>query len=118
MQSVWTFILVDAAWVFFRADSAGAAIQILKRSLELSNIGMILNDGLFQLGLNTRNMMILLVALMALLIHSIMQERGIDVMKWLSAQNAVFRYAAYWSAVVLIVFSLDIVGQEFIYFQF
>lgn len=118
LQSVWTFILVDAAWVFFRADSAGAAIQILKRSLELSNIGMILNDGLFQLGLNTRNMMILLVALMALLIHSIMQERGIDVMKWLSAQNAVFRYAAYWSAVVLIVFSLDIVGQEFIYFQF
>lgn len=109
---------MDAAWVFFRSESVGMAIQILKRSLNISNIGLLLNDGLFQLGLNTRNMMLLLIGLAALLICSVMRERGTDVLKWLSEQNAVFRYAAYWAALVLIMFSVDISGQEFIYFQF
>ena len=114
----WNFFLVDIAWVFFRADSVKAALQILRRSTWLSNSGQILNGGLYQLGLNERNMTILLGALLILLVSSVMRERGIRILEWLSTQNAVFRYAVYWCAVVLIIFSLDITGQEFIYFQF
>lgn len=113
-----TFILVDVAWVFFRADSVKAAFQILRRSLQLSNTGLLLNGGLYQLGLNERQIMILEIALAVLLASSVMKERGIDVLKWISGQNVFFRYFLYWSAVVLIIFSLDIAGQEFIYFQF
>ena len=115
---VWNFILVDIAWVFFRADSVKAALEILRRSVQLSNSGLLLNGGLYQLGLNERNMTILLIALAVLLITSVMQERGIRCPDWLSKQNAVFRYAVYWGAVVLIIFSMDITGQEFLYFQF
>lgn len=118
MEILTNFILVDIAWVFFRADSIQAAIEILKRSADLSNIGLILNGGLFNLGLNERNMMILTVGLIVLLIGGIMKEQGINVLNWVSQQIFVFRYVLYWSAVVLIMFSLDITGQEFIYFQF
>ena len=112
------FILVDIAWVFFRADTVHAALRILSRAADISNIGLLLNGGLYQLGLNERNMMILFIGLLALLISGLMAEKGINVLAWLSGQNIVFRYILYWGAIVLIIFSLDITGQEFIYFQF
>ena len=113
-----TFILVDIAWIFFRADRISSAFYILKKSLDLDNIGLILNDGLYQLGLDTKNMNILLFSILILALVSYMKEKGKNLYSWLSSQNLAFRYAVYWGAVVLILFSLDITGQEFIYFQF
>lgn len=113
-----TFLLVDTAWVFFRADTLTSAVQILRQSIDLSNTGLLLNNGLYKLGLNERNMSILLLALLALAVHSAMREMGWNILSWLSKQNIFFRYAVYWAAVLLITFSLDITGQEFIYFQF
>ena len=115
---VKTFIMVDIAWIFFRADSLKASVHILISSLHLGNVGILLNDGLYQLGLNTRNMNILLIALVVLLISSCMKEKGINVLGWLTQQNILFRYLLYWGAIMLIMLSLDITGKEFIYFQF
>ena len=77
-----------------------------------------LNNGLYELGLNERNISILLLAVLLLAAYSILRECKINVMEQLSRQNALFWYAVYWTIVVLITFSLDITGQEFIYFQF
>ena len=118
LRIVKTFILIDIAWIFFRADKISSAFFILKKSLDLDNIGLILNDGLYQLGLDTKNMNILLFSILILALVSYMKEKGKNLYSWLSSQNLVFRYAVYWGAVVLILFSLDITGQEFIYFQF
>ncbi|MEH2958134.1 MBOAT family O-acyltransferase [Candidatus Merdisoma sp. JLR.KK006] len=118
LRTLKTFVLVDIAWVFFRSDTLTGAFRILKQSLDWSNTGLLLNNGLYELGLNERNMSILLVALAALAVHSVMKELGINILERLSGQNAVFRYAVYWGAVLLITFSLDITGQEFLYFQF
>jgi alginate O-acetyltransferase complex protein AlgI len=113
-----TFFLVDIAWIFFRADTLPAALQILRQSFDLSNTGLLLNNGLYELGLNERNCSVLLIALLVLAVRGVMRERKRNIMEWLSEQNFLFRYAVYWSAVLLITFSLDIMGQEFIYFQF
>lgn len=118
VRIVKTFILVDIAWIFFRADTIDAAIHILKASFDISNLGLLLNDGIYQLGLNTRNMNILLIATVFLFIASYMKEKGINVFQWFSKQNFIFRYFLYWGALILIILSLDITGQEFIYFQF
>jgi Predicted membrane protein involved in D-alanine export len=118
LRAVRTFIFVDIAWVFFRAETVEAAIYIIGKSFDIKNIGLILNKGLFQLGLDERNMTILLMGLSVLIIVSFMKEYGMNVFVWLSDQNLVFRYLVYWSALVLIIFSVDIAGQEFIYFQF
>lgn len=118
LRAVRTFIFVDITWVFFRAETVEAAIYIIGKSFDIKNIGLILNKGLFQLGLDERNMTILLMGLSVLIIVSFMKEYGMNVFVWLSDQNLVFRYLVYWSALVLIIFSVDIAGQEFIYFQF
>ena len=118
MRTIRTFVLADIAWVFFRADSCRQALRILKNSLELSNTGMLLNDGLYQLGLSHREMSILAAGLAVLAVYGLLRESGQNVMNWPSGQNIIFRYVAYWTAIVLITFSLNITGQEFIYFQF
>lgn len=113
-----TFILVDVAWVFFRADTLTSALCILKKSLDFSNLGLVWNEGMYQLGLDQRNMSILLFGVVVLTFYGLMKEAGYNVQEWIARQNIFFRYALYWSAVLLIIFSLDISGQEFIYFQF
>lgn len=113
-----TFIIVDIAWVFFRAVDVKSALYIIWKSFDLRNVGLILNGGIYQLGLDERNMSILFVGMFVLLISGVMKERGINVFHWLSEQNVVFRYLVYWSALMLIIFSVNITGQEFIYFQF
>lgn len=113
-----TFVLTDIAWVFFRAKTISSAVFIIRKSFELDNIGLLLNDGLYQLGLGTKDMNILLIALAVLFVSSYLREKGEKVSEVLLAQNAIFRYVLYWGAVIMIILSLDITGQEFIYFQF
>ncbi len=115
---VKNFLLVSAAWVFFRAQSLGAACSILGRSLSLGNTGLLLNGGLYRLGLNERHTSLLFIGLAVLLVSSLLEERGVCLSHWLAQQNLCFRYLVYWAAVVLLIFSMDITGQEFLYFQF
>lgn len=113
-----TFILVDIAWVFFRADTVESAWKIIVCSFDISNLGLVLNDGIYKLGLDTRNMNILLGALFVLVLSSYLKEKGVCLKEWIKKQNILFRYSLYYGAVCLILISLDITGQEFIYFQF
>lgn len=118
LQILKTFVLVDLAWVFFRAGSIPEAFCIIKQSFYLKNFWLILNDGLYQLGLDVRNMNILTLGIAALLISDIMRGKNIVLHDWIKKQNIIFRYALYWGALMLIIFSMDITGKEFIYFQF
>ena len=118
IAAIKTFILTDIAWIFFRAESLGSALYILRQSFMLGNINLLFSDGIYKLGLNARNLNILFVALIPLFICSWLRERGTDVKSWILEKNVIFRYAMYWAALILIILSLDITGQEFIYFQF
>ena len=60
---------------------------ICEKLLTLPNYGLILNDGLYKLGLNTKNMNILVIALIILLIAGYINEKKIDFRKWLVQQN-------------------------------
>lgn len=115
---VRTYICFILALVFFRAESLTSAFQIIRLSFDLGNIGLLLNDGIYQLGLDTQNMNLLFIAIIPLFLSSCFKEKGVNVKQWILNQNIVFRYALYWSAMILIILSLDITGREFIYFQF
>lgn len=118
LRTLKTCFLFASAAVFFRADSVATAVTVLKKGLMLGNIGTILNGGLYELGLDERNVMLLLLALLVLFVWAVMRECKINVLQWIGKQNALFRYLLYWGAIVMIIFSLDTVGAEFIYFQF
>ena len=81
-----TFLLATAAWVFFRAPKIEDALSFLSRSVDIRNIGIILNGGLYKLGLDERNIHFLGMGLCVLLVCSLMRERGMAVLAWLSAQ--------------------------------
>ena len=117
-QRLRTFFLVTLAWVFFRAETFTQALKILKKSLRLTNIGLFFNDSIFQLGLSSFNVFMLLLAGAALFVFSAMREKGISVLGWLSSQGIWFRFAVYWFLLFMILFSLNLTGTEFIYFQF
>ncbi|WP_405374333.1 MBOAT family O-acyltransferase [Pseudobutyrivibrio sp.] len=126
MLKVWhgvnilkTFILATIGWVFFRANNISDAITVLKASTKLDNIShVLLKGGIFNLGIDSIGLIILIVSIVLLLIVSVMRENKISPIEWISGKNFIVRYAVYWTIVILIIFSLDLTGKEFIYFQF
>ena len=114
-----TFILAAIGWVFFRANNISQAIQVLKTSVKLDNVSAVLTDGgIYNLGIDKMGLIMLGIAVLLLFVVSIMRENGVNPIEWISSKHFVVRYATYWLIVVLIIFSLDLTGKEFIYFQF
>ena len=157
LKIIVTFILVDIAWVFFRANSFGEAKAAFRNAMQLGGLPPI-KEGLLNLGLDQRNWIMLGLGLAILFVSSVMRankvgkvaatvvnadgkvttadtadvtssaaESGRDTVElskqgalvnWISARFFIIRYALYWGCLIMIIFSMDITGQEFIYFQF
>jgi len=117
-----TFVLVDFAWIFFRAKSLTQAKGILLRILDMNNPELLANGSLFDMGLNRQNFIVLGIAIVVLLIADIAKYKGIKVREIVLSWNIVFR----WGFLLISVMSILIFGvwgsgyQEtnFIYFQF
>ena len=118
-----TFLLVDFAWIFFRAENLTTAVAV---------IGRILADpGLFPLmdalrnhtmGLDGPEMRVLVLAVLTLLGADVLRSRGVDLQAWFAKQNWLFRELLL-ITFMLIVFIFGIWGNgfdasSFIYFQF
>ncbi len=120
------FVLVDIAWLFFRADGLKTdglktAVQMLYKcivDIQFTNIF----KKIFFLGLKTEEVYIVLAAMIILIFIDILHERNIRIRKWLSNQNVVIRWGCYLSVCLVIITSM--VGQmggegtQFVYAQF
>ena len=114
-----TFILAAIGWVFFRASNISEALQVLKSSLKLDNVKDVLfGEGIYNLGIDPMDFVMIIAAVLLLFTVSLMREHKVNPIEWISKRNFVVRYATYWAIVLLIIFSLDLTGKEFIYFQF
>lgn len=121
-QIVVTFILVDFAWIFFRANSFNDAIYIVKNMfVDLSINSKVFESSLRAMGVGTKKevYMILLLVIVLETIH-IIQSRN-SIKEWIKNQNLVLRGTVYY----IILFSILILGvygnsenSQFIYFQF
>lgn len=126
LQSIITFFFVDFAWLFFRADSLSAALQMLRH--------MIVRPGfmaLFQpdtlLGINTdplseKDFYVMLAGLGVLMLVDYWKKRRVDLKGVLARQNFWFRCLVYYGLIFTILI-LGIYGSgydasAFIYFQF
>ena len=118
LQILKTFLLVDLAWIFFRAKDLHSALSILKGSFMLPDMNWLLAGGIFRLGLGKADVVILLFGLLCLLIAGYIREKGSCALALLGRQKAPVRFLVYQAAVCLIILSMDIGGAEFIYFQF
>ncbi len=96
-----TFFLVCIGFVFFRADSAGHALRLLRESVSVWNPAVLLNGSLFELGLGWIECGVLLVSLALMIAVEVASwradERQAAVMSasgGVSAEGADTRFAA------------------------
>lgn len=117
---VLTYILVSLLWVLFRTDSISQAGAILG--------GIVINDNGFAVsevllhGLNTANIVVLLIAVMIMVAVDIATYRGIDLIDKLFDMKLIIRwailYALIFSVIILGVYGSGYDAAGFIYDKF
>ncbi len=118
-----TFILTCAAWVFFRASSAGDAFYFFRQIFLRPDIWNLTNGGMLELGLERFELNIFIIALFVLFAFDIIREKlDLTIDKWLMKQNLWFRWAVM-IGLILFIFVFGEYGstfdpQQFMYFQF
>lgn len=123
LQMTVTFILIDFAWIFFRADSVKDALYFIKRIFICPTPWTLFNGDIYTLGLDRPEMNILLFSIFLLgCVDLIRVHKQCLLDEFLFEQNLWFRWGAVAGLIVMIfVFgqygpSFD--AQQFIYFQF
>ena len=82
-----TFVLVDFAWVFFRADSIHSALSILKSMITVHNPWILFDGSLYNLGLSRANFGVMLFSIFILLAADYLKYKGIQVRAVLEKQE-------------------------------
>jgi len=119
---VGTFLLVDSAWIFFRAESFKEAISIIKSMCGIANPWILFDGSLFLCGLDERNFRLMLVAILILLFADICKIKGIVIRNVILKQDYWFR-CLFIAVTIVSILTLGVWGQSyneanFIYFQF
>lgn len=118
LRGVFTFILVDFAWIFFRADTVQDAFTLIGRLFAPSDLA---NGGLFKLGLTKPEFFAALAGIALVLAVDAISAKS-DLRVRLLRKNPVFRWSAYLSAALVIlvlgIYGSQYTAQQFIYFQF
>lgn len=119
---VSTFALIDFAWIFFRANRLTDAFKIIKSMVSVRNWWVLFDDSLFTLGLDWKNFVLLLFAIVILLAADVFKYKGIKVRRVIMRQELWFRWSLYIAAIAgILVFGIWGPGYDassFIYFQF
>ena len=120
---VGTFLLVDIAWIFFRAGSVGGALDYIKRIFTRWDPWSLFNGEIYTLGLDRVEFNILIVStLLLLLVDLLRYVKKQTITAFLDEQNIWFR----WGSIILMIGAIIIYGMyginfdsaQFIYFQF
>lgn len=119
-QKVITFILITAAWTFFRADSVTTALNMFRSLLDFNPFAL-KNGALLKLGITSADWTILLFSIFVLWVVSFLQER-MSIRKTIADENRWFRYLLF-AIGILSIFLFGIYGpgysaSQFIYMQF
>lgn len=117
-----TFILVDFAWLFFRATSFGHAKKLIINMLCKLNVGAIKDGSIFHVFNGKSNLIVLVVALVILFVVDFLHVKNVKIREWIMSRNTIVRWMIYWAAMFFVLlFGFWGSGYDstaFIYFQF
>lgn len=122
LKIIFTFILINFSWIFFRANNINVAINIVKSILFAKNPWILFDGSLYNCGLDQKDFRVLIIGLVVLLIADICKYKKISISKFIEKQSLWFRWIVYISFIISII-TFGIWGstynaQGFIYFQF
>ena len=114
--------MVDISWLFFRANDIEQAMYMLKSIFTAHNLWILLDGSLYTCGLDSKNFMLMLLAIGVLLVADMCKYKGITIRKYIEQQDGWFRWLFYAMTITFILLT-GIWGTEyneanFIYFQF
>ena len=116
-KMIGTFLLVDAAWVFFAADSLRQVYAIFRQMLTAFQ-----KAGIYELGLDRGNWFILLFGITVLFTVDVLHEKGYSVFMLVREQTVWFRWNLYlgliWCTILFGIYGAGYDAGQFIYFQF
>lgn len=117
-----TCVLVDTAWVFFRAESVYDAFMIIRSMLVCHNPWVLFDGALYECGLDIKNYWLMIIAVVILIFADICRKRGIIIRDVINRQNYLFRLI-FISVVIAAIVTFGVWGAvydeaNFIYFQF
>lgn len=117
-QIIRTFILIVIGRFFSRGASFGAAVWMMRHSLDF-NPGVLFNGGIFTLGLTQKDFILLGICLIFWIMISTIQECGYSVRELIARQNAVFRWIIYlvgiFAIVIFGIYGIGYDAKSFIY---
>lgn len=121
VKVIVTFMLVNLAWVFFRADSVDTAFLVIKKSLEFTP--WVFSDGtIYTLGLNSTNITLTIFGLIGLIITDILGYMDVEIREKILSQGIWLRWILVICGVILVlvcgIWGPGYEASTFIYQQF
>lgn len=122
-QVLATFILVDFAWIFFRANSFRNSVEIIGRMLTKWDFWCLFDGTIYNYGLDQKEFAVMQFGLIVLfLVDCIKRFTGQRIDTFLIKQSIWFRWSIllilFFSCVIFGVYGQGYVASQFIYFQF
>ena len=119
---IGTFLLVDFAWIFFRASSFKVSLEIIKNMFSVHNPWIFFDGSIYNCGLDSKNFGLLLICLCILLFADYCKHKNIKIHEIIVQQD-------YWFQLLFMTFSIFFIltfgiwgpgydETNFIYFQF
>lgn len=122
LKRIWIFILVDFAWIFFRASGLKTALNIVYKIIFHFAADEMVRDIGVSLCLNTVQVIIGILSILLLLVVDVLHEKGISVRIFISRQPIMIRWMCYISIVLLFALAgarrWGTEASNFIYTQF
>lgn len=119
LSVIFTFILISFSWIFFRASSISEALIIINRLFTSFSISNIFDGTIFRLGLGHANLLFAIVAVIVMIVADTLCENNkCDVTGLLIRTPHIVRWIVYYALIIMIIFSMNLSTQEFIYQAF
>lgn len=112
LSIVWTFILVDFAWLFFRAESLESALVIIRKIITENELIRTFREGLYTFGRSRKELLLWFLGLLIVFIVDIVHEKGVHIGEWLNKRNVFLRWALY------LIFIVFIIGTGIYYYGY
>ncbi len=117
-----TFVLVDFAWIFFRAQTIAEAFTAIKSIFTVYNPWILFDGSLYELGMGAREFWFMIICILLLLWADIQKKKGIVIRNVIMKQDAWCRVLVLsLGLAAILIFGIWGTGYDatsFIYFQF
>lgn len=122
LRAIVTFTMIDFSWIFFRADSLGRAVYIIKSIFSAENIWTLFDGSLYNCGLDEKNFRFMLIAVIVLLVADFLKRKGIMVREIILRQDSYIKCLVVSLSILMIMvfgkYGPAYDALNFIYFQF